>query len=102
MKIYIVTNFGGGENYTPSVFTDKDMAETYMWDLVYSNIKAMYSIALEDVLYDEAHNPVTDDVERERELIRSADLADVYIYKDKAFIGTDDEENIIQLFETEV
>ena len=73
-KIWIVTNYGGGENYTPSVFKDEKEAWKWMKELSdNNNIDGNYS---------------KEDVERSENQI---------------IIGEpEDGGNIIQIFETEI
>ena len=74
MKLWIVTNYGGGKNYTPSVFTEEKKARAWMKECADNNIiDGDYS---------------KEDVERSENEIVIGD--------------PDDGGNILQLFETEI
>lgn len=105
-KIYVITNCTGEDNYTPSVFKDRNEALSWMRECATNNIVAGYKKELKSCIYDEAHNPVTDDAERLQDII--LDYADTYIdgvdvFEEKISIYYDDETcNILELFEVEM
>ena len=73
-KIWIVTNYGGGANYTPSVFTDEKEARNWMEECANSNV-------------------VNGDYSTE----------DVELSENQIVIGDpDDGGNILQIFEVEI
>ncbi|MBR2402595.1 MAG: hypothetical protein IKB01_07500 [Lachnospiraceae bacterium] len=102
MKICIVTNMTPTENYTPSLFKDEVEAKKWMRECAANNILSAFKEKLEDEIYDEGHNLITDDAERLYDIIleyanRNIDGVDVYEDRIDIYYGNDSC-NVLQLF----
>lgn len=96
---YIVTNFGGGENYTPSLFTNEKDAYDWIKQCTYNNIVdgGCYEEELEDVDLGDVDAVLT----RASETIESFDYKGTLPGKmDLTLLGDiEDGGNLMQVFE---
>ena len=93
MEKWIVTNYGGGENYTPSVFDTEEEAREWMKECTAENIWCMYDTKLKKAGID----PDDDDA-----ILRYANknFSNVEISKNQTIVGEPEEGgNLMQIFQ---
>ena len=91
---YIVTNYGGGENYTPSLFDDRRKAYEWFVELVLSNMEERLMIEEDEVT----------EIMKNISLLSVEEMVDLDCFKNLTkigngyVIGEDYDENVIQIF----
>ena len=104
---WIMTNYGDGENYTPSCFKTEEAARKWMRELAAEDIKCAYPTEIEKILSDEIErlNIDENDIAEETkiEIILDNPVDDVEVFDSHIVIGDPDNGgNIIQIFATEI
>ena len=99
---YVITCYGGGYNYTPSLFATEAAARQWMYELAYNNICDLYGepkrtdVDYEKFIKDFAQPPVR---ETKRDVtVKSVLGLDCHLHISSIVIGSDDNEVVIQFF----
>lgn len=99
--MYIITNYGGGENYRPSVFKDKTVAEANFYGMVLQQMREREIITANEYdCYSSLSFGMSPDFEAVKRFIENNDYVCVVLAG--YCIGIDEGENVIQLFEVEL
>ena len=103
MKFYVVTNYGGGENYTPSITKTESDARKWMYECAASNIICAYTDKCAEII--RKKRDYDNEYEYHKALCEFAEDQGlpVEVYDKKIVIGDpDDGGNILQLFEENI
>lgn len=96
--MYVVTNYGGGENYTPAIITTEKEAWDWAAELVLSNASARGFLSEDEAEITLGVIKLTNRISEKRNLIERA-FSDKIVLENGYVIGDEEGENVIQVFE---
>lgn len=103
--VYVVTNYGGSESYTPAVFEHELSAMKEWFGLVIHNLYERDYITHKDLVHYQSLYQNTENTKDMNDLItkiKHLNIANYGITSNGVHIGEDGSENVIEFFETEI